>query len=211
MYLCAVSPEGSVNVTSSGEVYSETDTAVLNCSHLGGPDNTIQWLRDGSVLSGETQDTYVTEGLLVAGEVFTCMVTNAAGEGIAEIVLNIAPVFSSHPRDVFRDVNQSAVFCCSVHSYPPPQYEWFKVNGSLPASVETSTNSCLTVDQVSFGDEGKYYCIGTSNNISITSDTALLTGKLATLPCLHTYMHTQNACPQMCEYTFLSYYMLTHT
>ena len=174
----AVSPEGSVSIMSNSKIYSETDIAMLNCSHLGGPENTIQWLRDGSVLSGETQDTYITEGLLVAGQVFTCMVTNAAGEGIADIVLNIAPVFSSHPRDVFRDVNQSALFCCSVRSYPPPQYEWFKVNGSLPASVETSTNSCLTVDQVSFGNEGRYYCIGTSNNISITSDPALLTSKL---------------------------------
>ena len=174
----AVSPEGNVAIMSNREIYSETDTAMLNCSHLGGPENTIQWLRDGSVLARETQDTYITEGLLVAGQVFTCMVTNAAGEGIADIVLNIAPVFSSHPRNVFRDVNQSVVFCCSVRSYPPPQYEWFKVNGSLPASVGTSTNSCLTVDQVSFGDEGRYYCIGISNNISITSDPALLTSKL---------------------------------
>ena len=172
-----MSPTGSVSLTSDKEIYGIDNAAVLTCTHLGGPGNRITWLKNGFLLIGETESTVVIE-MLVIGEFFTCIVTNSAGEGRDDIVLNIAPMISLQPTSVNTTVNQSIEICCGISSYPPPLYEWFKVNGSLPVNVETSNSSCLFVNQVSFGDEGEYYCVGTSSNVSISSNTALLTSEL---------------------------------
>ena len=176
-----MSPEGSVVLTADMEVYQRGDRAVLTCAHLGGPGNVIRWLRNDSLLAQETENELMI-GDLIIGEVLTCTVSNAAGEESASIVLNIAPVITSHPSDVLPIVSQAIEFCCEVSSHTLPEYEWFKVNGSLPASVEESNTACLTVSRVRFGDEGEYYCTGTSNGISVTSDTALLTCKSADIP-----------------------------
>ena len=172
-----MSPEGSVSVTSDKEIYDNGDSAVLTCTHLGGPGNSIQWLRNGSLEAGNANNIFAIEEVVI-GEMFTCIVTNLAGEGRNDIVLNVAPIIVSNPANNFTVVNQSVEFCCSISSYPPTLYEWFKVSGSLPANVEISNSSCLLVNQVSFGDEGEYYCVGTSNSLSITSSTAILTSEL---------------------------------
>ena len=169
-----MSPEGSVSVTSDKEIYDNGDSAVLTCTHLGGPGNIVQWLRNGSLEAGNANNTFAIEEVVI-GEMFTCIVTNLAGEGRNDIVLNVAPIIISNPASIFTVVNQSVEFCCSISSYPPPLYEWFKVNGSLPANIEK--NSCLLMNQVSFGDEGEYYCVSTSNSLSITSKSAVLTSE----------------------------------
>ena len=171
-----------MSLESDKEIYGINDAAVLTCTHLGGPGNGIKWLQNGFLLIGESESTVVIE-MLVIGEMFTCIVTNSAGEGRDDIVLNIAPMTSLQPTSVNTIVNQSIEICCGISSYPPPLYEWFKVNGSLPVNVETSNSSCLLVNQVIFGDEGEYYCVGTSSNLSISSTTALLTGEFL----LHVY------------------------
>ena len=186
-----MSPEGSVSVTSDKEVYGSGDTAELTCTHLGGPGNRVQWLRNGDLHAGEEDNTINIEELLT-GEVFTCVVTNLAGEGRDDIVLNIAPTILSHPKNILTAVNRSVEFCCSISSYPPPLYQWFKVNGLLPPNVQTSNSSCLLTTPVSFGDEGEYFCIGTSNNLTITSSTALLTSELHCFYSLLCIMHIHN-------------------
>ena len=73
-------------------------------------------LRNGSLQPGEEDNTINLEELLT-GEVFTCVVTNLAGEGRGDIVLNIAPTILSHPKNILTAVNQSVEFCCSISSY----------------------------------------------------------------------------------------------
>lgn len=173
-----VSPEQSVLITSDKLLYNDGEDAILTCNHLGGPGNTVQWLRNFSLLLQENKTTVKFERLVV-GEVFMCTVTNLAGQGHDDIVLNISPMVLSHPTSVLAVVNQSVEFCCNISSYPSPLYEWYMVDGSVPDNVENRNSNCLLVNQVSFGDEGEYYCIGSSNNVSVTSDVALLTGKLS--------------------------------
>ena len=164
-----------MSLESDKEIYDIGDAAVLTCTHQGGPGNIIQWLRNGSLLQ-EAENTVVIETLVI-GEVLTCIVTNPAGESRDDIILNILPIISSQPSSIFAIVNQIVEICCSISSYPPPFYQWFKVNSSLPANTQTSESSCLIVNEVSFGDEGEYYCVGTSHNVSVTSLTALLTSE----------------------------------
>ena len=172
--LFTVSPEGSVVIRSDKELYEPMDSAILICTHLGGPGNMIQWLRNGALQ--DTEGVFRVDRLVV-GEVITCRVVNTAGQGSDSLILRIAPVVTAHPTDVLATVNETATFCCGISSYPPAEYEWFKLNGSLPPTVDNTTQPCLNIN-ISFGDEGEYYCIGSSNNISVTSNAALLTGEL---------------------------------
>ena len=177
-----MSPEGSVEVTSDRELYEVGDSAMLTCSHLGGPGNTVQWLRDGDSLGEATDDTYTIPEItpLVIGVVYTCNVSNLAREGQANITLSIVPIILAHPDDTFAVVYGSVIFCCNATGYPPPLYSWNKWNGSLPDSVYTTEGThgnCLTINSVRFGDEGEYFCTATSNNVTVPSNTGLMTGE----------------------------------
>ena len=80
---------------------------MLTCIHLGGPGNWIQWLRNGTLLAQEAADAINIERLVV-GEVFTCIVTNHAGEDRDDIILNVfSPTFSSQPSSIF--INSSGL------------------------------------------------------------------------------------------------------
>ena len=209
LYLHTVSQDGSVAISSDKDLYSSSrDTAVLTCTYLAGPGNTIQWLRGGVFLQRETENVSTIEGL-VAGEVFTCIVINTAGTGQSDIILNIEPEVSSDPTDIYIDVNQTAVFCCLVSSYPPAEYEWFKGDGVLPDSVVNSNNICITVERVSFGDEGEYYC---TNNITVESNTAWLTGELVYLyfECL-TNTHLENSSLALLSHPCVHPHITLHT
>ena len=164
---------GRLRITYDG-IYNETFVGTLTCSYLGGPDNMVQWLRGDSILENKTDKTLSVEGV-VTGEKFTCRVTNMAGSD--STVRIIRPIVTSHPSDARANVNESVTFCCNITSYPPPIYQWQKVMGSLPASVKNSNNSCLVVSHVKFGDEGQYFCRGTSNNTHSSSRKALLTSE----------------------------------
>ena len=174
-----VSPEGSVEVTSDRELYEVGDSAMLTCSHLGGPGNTVQWLRDGDSLGEETDDTYTIPEITPPdiGVVYTCNISNLAGEGQANITLSVGPIITAHPDDTFAVVDSSVIFCCNANGYPPPLYSWNKWNSSLPDSIENYNSSCLVINSVKFGDEGEYFCTATSNNVTVLSNASLLTGE----------------------------------
>ena len=189
-----VSPEGSVGVISDREVYDKGDDAMLACTHQGGPGNTLQWLRDGKVLENATNTILTLTGVGI-GEIFTCFVSNSAGEDSANITLNIAPVVTSHPNNTHALVNESAVLCCFADAYPAPEYTWLKINGSLPVSAVTTEN-CLIISEISFGDEGDYICMATSNNITATSNPTILTSE-----CLHVHSIQNTLLPTVSPHT----------
>lgn len=166
-------------VTSNRVVYEEGDNATLTCTHLGGPGNTLQWLRDGKTLENSTNPTLAVTRISAkrSGEVYTCLVTNLAGEGSANLTLNIAPVILLHPQDAFTDNNSRVEFECSASGYPEPEYEWVKVGGSLPVTALVAENGSLIITEVNFGDEGVYFCTTTSNGITVSSNRSFLTSK----------------------------------
>ena len=151
-------------------VYDKGDDAVLACTHQGGPGNTVQWLRDGEVLENETNTTLTLTSVGV-GEIYTCFVSNLAGEGYE----NIAPVIIAHPNSTYTLIHETAVPCCCSDAYPALEYTWIKVNSSLPVPA-VSTRNCLSVP-VNSEDEGEYVCMATSNNITATSQSTTLTGE----------------------------------
>ena len=174
-----VSPQGGVDVTPIGLVYDEGANVTFTCSSLGGPGNTIQWLKDGQVLQNETGCTLLLTNITAArdGGIYKCAAFNQAGSSDANISLNIAPILVGHPTDIHTEIGTAITFFCHATAYPEPQYEWVKVGGALPESATVQQFS-LHIPSVSVDDQGQYYCQATSNNITVSSSTATLTGKL---------------------------------
>ena len=172
LFFTTVSP-ALVKVSLRGK-YNEKFVGQLECSFLGGRGNKVQWLRGDLLLENKTDNILNIEGV-ETGEMYTCTVSNLAGN--SSDVRTIPPLVTLHPSHKQATVKESVIFCCNITSYPSPLYEWRKNKGPLPVSAQNSNTSCLTVSHVEFGDEGRYFCVGTSNNTRATSKRAILTGK----------------------------------
>ena len=173
-YFNAVSPEGSVSVSPLNMAFNRGDNVTLNCSTLGGPDNTYQWQRNGTDLDNETmQSITITHISALDGGKYTCVVSNAAGNDSASTVLNVFPEIVLNPKDANATNGTVRMLVCEAEAFPEPQYQWMRVSGENVVGVDSSI---LVFDPVIFGDEGGYYCRATSNGVTVTSDTATLTG-----------------------------------
>ena len=165
-----------------GLIYEEGDNVTLTCLSLGGPDNMIQWLKDGMVYGGLTSDTDDNLSLTdisVAGDggVYTCVVSNAAGSDMASVSLNIQPVFTVHPADQEIVSGDNVSFNCSAISFPELTYMWSREGGKLPVSTLGANSSMLVLDPAVFGDQGVYLCNATSSGVSVSSQPATLTSR----------------------------------
>ena len=161
------------------ETYELGDTATLECFSPGGPNNTYQWLMDGSVLIGEVSTTLVLPGITVsAGGTYTCVVSNAAGNHSASTLLLISPYFIEQPVEiVLTSAGSTFNVSCVAVAFPDPEYQWGHEDGRDIRTNISTNMSVFTISNVQFGDEGSYYCNVTSNGFVNTSSSALLTGK----------------------------------
>lgn len=147
----------------------------MNCTAQGGPNNTFVWKNDSEIVVGEVSPTF--ELSPVMGGVYTCEVSNAAGTGNATTVVFVQLRFDIHPTDIFTVRGMRQVFVCEAEAFPAPTYEWFRTNGDIRGNLTGIETRVLIFDSVEFGDEGDYYCLATSNNFSMSSDVATLTGR----------------------------------
>ena len=179
-----VSPEGSVSVEPTSVVLTRFDNRTFTCTSQGGPNNTYQWQKDGVDLANQTSPLLdVTDVNATDGGVYTCVVTNAAGNESFDSSLYIAPYIVLHPvMDILSANGSNVTFECEAESFPPPEYVW-EMSGSESnyASTVQSDGQFLNFEPVEFGDEGYYRCLAYIS-INITNHTAasqagLLTSK----------------------------------
>ena len=168
-----------MSVTPVGVVYNEGDNVTFSCSAEGGPENTLQWLKDdkdfGSDISGSENNLTLTNITIDDGAVYTCEASNAAGTGSASVSLNISPVIVLHPVNIGITSGTNGSFMCEATAFPEPSYVWIRVGGALPESALGVNSSTLTLSLAVFGDQGEYYCSATSNGITVSSNTPTLT------------------------------------
>ena len=168
-----------MTVTPVGVVYDEGDNVTFLCIAEGGPGNTLQWLKDGedigSIISGSENNLTLTNITIDDGAVYTCVASNAAGTGSASVSLNISPVIILNPVNIGVTNGTSASFMCAATAFPEPTYVWIRVGGKLPESAIGVNTSTLMLSPAVFGDQGEYYCNATSNDITVSSNTATLT------------------------------------
>ena len=115
-----MSPQGGVRVQPQVTDSELGDSATLSCSALGGPRNTISWLRPHS-----SQQLSSEASLVVAvsgggdGGVYTCSVTNDAGSGSADATINGNETIQTtldHSMQIVSDVICSCSSSCPVTS-----------------------------------------------------------------------------------------------
>lgn len=182
-----MSPEGSVSVSPINMVFERGNNATFDCTAQGGPGNTYQWQQNGTNLDNETMQTLaITQITVNNGDEYTCIVTNVAGNDSASTSLFVYPEITQDPVNVLNATNGSVrILACEAVGFPEPLYRWVRVSGTFRENVVGVNSKMLMFNPVIFGDEGEYYCTATSNNVTVTSQNATLTGNLCTT---YTYM-----------------------
>ena len=182
-----MSPEGSVSVSPINMVFERGNNATFNCTAQGGPGNTYQWQRNGTNLDDETTQTLAITRISVNdGDEYTCIVSNVAGNDTASTSLFVYPEITLDPVSVLNATNGTVhILTCEAVGFPEPLYRWVRVSGTFRGNVVGVNSSILVFSPVIFGDEGEYYCTATSNNVTVMSQNATLTGNLCTT---YTYM-----------------------
>ena len=174
-------------VTPLDRVYYYLDNVTFMCSFLGGLNNVITWSKDGVELPGEVEEDLVLPDISSDdGGLYTCTVSNSAGNESTSTALYIAPYFVEYPTGILTDNGTNVNFSCLAEAFPSPTYVWMRAGGEdIRAEAVGQNNSVLSYLPVLFGDEGLYFCEATILNVSIPSLLAVLTCKLIR-QCLYT-------------------------
>ncbi len=190
MYLdsSAVSPAGSIQVFPENEIFDYGDNVTLSCIAEGGPGNVFWWIDiNGAISPGHLLT--LTSIITSQGGEYTCVASNGAGSGSETTTVLVSPRITRAPLDRQTTNGSFFLLVCEGEAFPDPQYTWSHSGGTALRNVVTTTGgSRLIFDPVLFGDEGTYYCEVTSNNITVQSEGATITGKFETAimiwPCL---------------------------
>ena len=189
-----------IDISSNGTVAFIGEDFLFMCNVLGGPNNGFQWTLNSVILPDETMSTLQLTNVTVddAG-VYSCTVTNSAGEDSSEIELFIAPNVITSPQDVIANATDNVTFTCVAEGAPVPNITWEYAgidDNDTPSigddsgsefSVDTvasltTVNSTLTLE-ASFLNYGEYRCIAISDPLMLNVSTAaILSGKYLIFP-----------------------------
>ena len=128
-----------------------------------------------SINVGTEQTSAQTQG----GD-YTCLVINEAGFDNSTVTLYISPEIVQQPQDQFVQDGDTVILTCIGDSFPPPKYQWEKMNrftGSFEA-IAGQANSTLVFTSIEHEDYGRYHCNVTAPIINeiLTSEEEVITG-----------------------------------
>ena len=157
--------------------YSFGDIVELECVVEGGPGNTFRWMQNGRTLDETTATLRMTNATFMSGGVYTCMVSNIAGNDTASQSVSVQPYFIAPPVDTGGRRMSPISLTCEVGAFPAAVYRWEKVGGNIRNGIVGVNNSTLVFQQLQLDDQGDYECIAESAGIIIRSEPATVTGK----------------------------------
>lgn len=147
----------------------------------GSPAPTFQWRKNGTAISGATGQTYtIASATLADAGTYTVVATNTVGSAtspdeviaVHEVVLNTAPVITTHPTAAQSvTTGGTATFMVVASGLPSPTYQWLK-NGVVMAGA---TGTTLTLSSVTANDNATYAVLVTNVAGSATSNAGVLT------------------------------------
>lgn len=142
-----------------------------------------QWLLNGSVISGQTANTYSVANAVLSnnGQSYSVRVTNSAGmvtSSTAMLTVNaVMPAITTQPVAT-ATVNQNGNITLTVTTSgsQPQTFQWKKSNVNVSGSqfAGAATNS-LMINPVGLGDGGSYTVTATNAAGSVTSNASVLT------------------------------------
>ena len=126
--------------------------------------------------------------LASTGGMYTCVVTNEAGSDDASTFLYVSPYFITQPRDTQTSDGSSVTLLCEADAFPSPEIVWLRTdlnesgepdeqNLMYPLMFNITRGRTLIINPVLFGDEGEYYCIASSLNVTLRSADVTVTGE----------------------------------
>ena len=173
-----VSPEARLVEDSTNQTYSEGDTAVIQCTSRGGPNNTYQWQFNTTNLDNETYQNLTLFGVTATnGGLYTCVVSNLAGFDMASTFVFISPYIVTEHGGVSTSTGSTVTLVCDAEAYPDPEYLWFRSDGEAIREEITNSSRDLIISSIEYGDEGGYYCVASARGRNITSLVGLIYGR----------------------------------
>ena len=152
---------------------------------------TYQWYKDGAVLTGSTNSTYVISSFLAANVgTYSTVIANSAGSTTSDnavLTLSAAPVaFTTQPSSQTVTSGATVTFTAAASGTPTPTYQWQK--GGV--AISGATSASYSIVGVTSGSAGSYAVVATNSAGSVTSSSAVLTVNVApaftTQPTSHT-------------------------
>ncbi|XP_045905935.1 hemicentin-1 [Micropterus dolomieu] len=152
----------------------------LVCQAQGTPTPTIQWLKDGKVISNtrnkelrispDRSTLTVTEAHTTDSGKYTCVATNAAGEEDRIFNLNVyvPPLIDGNSETVEQltaVLDSSVNIECVATGSPPPQLNWLRNGLPLPVSSYIrllSAGQMLRITRTQVSDSGTYTCVASN-------------------------------------------------
>jgi len=152
---------------------NEAKRVIFTVEATGTPPLSFQWFKVGTNYTLGTLDSLVLDPVQKkdAGDYY-CIVSNAAGADTSETATLIvydslkAPVITSHPKSQEKFIGDSAIFKVEATGFPPPKFQWFLNNKSLPGETTnilvlrglSSDNNSDSIKCMVFNSEGSIYC-----------------------------------------------------
>lgn len=162
------SPASLTATPGSGVTYSVTAS--------GMPAPSLQWRKDGTALSGQTNATLVLGSVTSTDSgTYTAAATNLAGTVVsagANLVVATAPTFTTQPSPASQTVvtGSSVYYAVAVSAIPAATLQWRK--DDVP--ITGATNASLTLNNIGLSDAGTYTVVATNSVGSTTSTSAVL-------------------------------------
>uniref|UniRef100_A0A2K6UV43 Hemicentin-2 n=1 Tax=Saimiri boliviensis boliviensis TaxID=39432 RepID=A0A2K6UV43_SAIBB len=149
------------------------DKAVLSCETDALPEPTVTWYKDGQPL-GLVQGTQalrggqrleIQEAQVSDKGVYSCQVSNVAGEAVRTFVLTVQvpPTFENPKTEMVSQVAGSPlVLTCDVSGVPAPTVTWLKERMPVESSVVhgvVSRGGRLQLSRLQPAQAGTYTCV----------------------------------------------------
>ncbi|KAK3547531.1 hypothetical protein QTP86_021514, partial [Hemibagrus guttatus] len=170
----------SVRVSPQVEVKALGSAVEFTCSAAGGPEITLEWLKEGGTLP---HNHHIKDGVLRIENLeksnegmYICRATTLFGQAqdTAKLTIQALPKVMINVRTSVQTVTvgTSVEFECHAEGDPVPTVHWSKVGTPMPDHVQVK-GPMLRIERVTEADAGQYRCTATNNVGSVRSEVVL--------------------------------------